>query len=166
MNDMLLMPFVEEEVRGALFQMHPLKSPGPEGYNAGFYQKSWNIMCKEVCTAVLHFLNGGEFDRAINSTHIVLIPKVSSPSKVTEFMPISLCNVVYNIIAKVLANRLKRVSPLVISSEQSAFILGRLITDNILVAFEALHTMDTQIKGKNGYMALKLDMSKANDRVE
>jgi hypothetical protein len=137
MNDMLLMPFVEEEVWGALFQKHPLKSPGPDGYNAGFYQKSWNIMCKEVCNAVLHFLNGGEFDRAINSTHNVLIPKVSSPSRVTKFRPISLCSVLYKIFAKVLTNRLKKVLPLVISSEQSAFIPGRLITYNIIVAFRS-----------------------------
>jgi hypothetical protein len=166
MNRLLLLPFVEDEVRNALFQMHPLKSPGPDGYNAGFYQKAWHITSKEVCIAVLHFLNGGEFDRDINSTHIVLIPKVSSPSKVTEFRPISLCNVIYKLIAKILANRLKKVLPFVISSEQSAFIPGRLITDNILVAFEALHTMDTRIKGKDGFMAIKLDMSKAYDRVE
>lgn len=73
---------------------------------------------------------------------------------------------IYKIIAKVLANRLKRVLPFIISFTQSAFISSRLITDNILVAFEALHTMDGRMKVKEGFMALKLDMSKAYDRVE
>jgi hypothetical protein len=66
----------------------------------------------------------------------------------------------------VLANRLKLILPYVISPEQSAFIPGRLITDNILVAFETLHIMDTRLKGKEGFMALKLDMSKAYDSIK
>jgi len=74
--------------------------------------------------------------------------------------------VLNKIIAKVLANRLKLILPYVISPEQSAFIPGRLITDNILVAFETLHIMDTRLKGKEGFMALKLDMSKAYDSIK
>lgn len=92
---------MEEEVCLALSQMHPLKSPRADGYLAIFYQKSWPAIGQEICKAVLHFLNGGSFDEAINSKNIVLIPKVTSPTTLTEYRPISLCNVLYKFIAKV-----------------------------------------------------------------
>lgn len=102
----------------------------------------------------------------MNSSYIALIPKSTNPVSVMDFRPISLCNVLYKLILKVLANRLKKVLPIIISPNQSAFILGRLITDNILAAYETLHMMHTRMFGKKGYMAIKLDMSKAYDRVE
>jgi hypothetical protein len=120
MNSKLLRPFTEEEVGLALSQMHPLKSPSPDGFSAGFFQKEWTTVGREVTRATLSFLNGGPFDPAINATNICFIPKVSSPETVKDYRPISLCNVVYKLISKVLANRLKTVLPLIISPEQSA----------------------------------------------
>jgi hypothetical protein len=115
----------------------------------------------DVGKAVLDFLNHGIFVPSLNSTNIVLIPKNKSPTRVTDYRPISLCNVLYKLIAKVLANRMKKMLHSIISPNQSAFVPGRLITDNVIVAFEALHSMNTRLKGRKGYLALKLDMSKA-----
>ena len=111
-------------------------------------------------------MNSGILPSSINHTFITLIPKVDSPKLVTKFHPISLCNFLYKIFSKVLANRLKKFLPNLITKHQSAFAKNRLITNNILVAFETLHCMKNQTSGKTGCMALKLDMSKAYDRVE
>jgi hypothetical protein len=166
MNALLSAVFTPEEVDQALDQMHPLKSPGPDSFGASFYQKHWQIVGDEVRKAVLDYLNLGIFDQSINSTYIALIPKLTTASCVSEFKPISLCNVLYKLISKVLANRLKQVLPSVISPYQSAFVPGWLIIDNVLATYEALHSMKTCMRGKKGYMVVKLDMSKAYDRVE
>jgi hypothetical protein len=120
----------------------------------------------EVFAAILSFLNTGNMDPCINTTHIALIPKVATLGCVTDFRPISLCNVIYKLISKVLANRLKVVLPDIISCFQSAFIPGRMINDNILAAYETMHFMQTRMWSKVGFMGLKIDMSKAYDRVE
>ena len=94
---------------------------------------------------------------------LLLSQKLKIQKKISDFRPISLCNVIYKIVSKILANRLKRVLALVVSESQRAFVPGRLITDNVRVAFEVMHSMSLK---RRGQMAIKLDMSKAYDRVE
>ena len=83
-----------------------------------------------------------------------------------DLRPIALYNVLYKIISKKLANRLKILLPSIISDAQCAFIPGRLIFDNIMIAFEFLHYMKRKLQGKDGYVAMKIDISKAYDRIE
>ena len=123
-------------------------------------------MGDEVCCVILDILNSGVVPHDMNLTHAVLIPKIKNPTCVTDFQPISLSNVLYKIISKVLANRLKIFLPLITGPTQSTFIPRCLITDNILAAYETLHTMHTGMWGKKGFMAVKLDINKAYDRME
>lgn len=113
--------------------MAPMKAPGPDGFPACFFQQSWDTVQNEVCDATLYFFNTGILDEKINVTNTALIPKVPNPLFVIDFRPIRLCNVLYKLISKVLPNRLKGLLSAIISSSQSAFIPGRLITDNMLV---------------------------------
>jgi hypothetical protein len=166
MNDGLLKPFEEKEIKEALFQMFPTKAPGPDGFPAHFFQRHWDVCGTEVTSVVLRILRGEDDPSVINNTFIVLIPKVASPEELGQFRPISLCNVLYKIASKVAANRLKVILPEIISEEQSAFVPGRLITDNIISAFECLHFMKRKRAKEARCCALKLDMKKAYDRVE
>ena len=129
-----------------------------------FFLHFWPTIGNVVTKTVLDSLNLGIIPPKFNESHIVLVPKIKDPKKIIEFRPISLCNVVYKLASKTLANRLKKVLPKIISDSQSAFVHGRLITDNVLVTFETMHHINQKRGGKIGEMALKLNMSKAYDR--
>ncbi|XP_071933651.1 uncharacterized protein [Coffea arabica] len=138
MNRELTRNVSEQEISKAVFSMHPHKSPGPDG----------------------HLL------KSVNETLISLIPKTNTASSISDFRPISLCNVLYKIISKVLTNRFKLVLSACISHSQSAFVPERQILDNVLIAHECIHFLKNKRVGRDGFMAIKLDMSKAYDRVE
>ncbi|KAK3229640.1 hypothetical protein Dsin_001521 [Dipteronia sinensis] len=149
----------------AVFDMSPTKAPGLDGLLALFYQKFWDRLRSSITRACLNCLNDGESLASVNATLICLILKTQVAYRITEFRPISLCNVIYKIVIKSMANRFCMVLGDVIYETQSAFILGRLISDNAIIGFECIHALRKK-KLKDGSMALKLDMSKAYDRVE
>ena len=111
------------------------------------------------------FFHSGSLLKSLNQTFLTLIPKVNFPVDVSHFRPISLCNVIYKIISKILVSRLKPFMDMLITPYQNAFIQGRNITNNILLAYEIFDTLRKKKGRKKGYGALKIDMCKAYDRV-
>ena len=111
MNDNLTAPVSEWEIKLALFAMHPEKAPGPDGMTALFYQKFWDIVKDDLTLMVNKFLFEGTMANGLNDTNICLIPKTTRSNEMAQFRPISLCNVSYKIISKVLCQRLKKVLP-------------------------------------------------------
>ncbi|KAM6574521.1 hypothetical protein CsatA_022848 [Cannabis sativa] len=165
-NEYLIAPFTKDDVVQAMRDIHPHKAPGNDGMPGLFHRKFWPIIGEDVTTVCLGILNEGKSVEAINDTLICLIPKLPKPIQMSEFRPISLCNVVYKIVAKCLAGRMKHSLHQAISEVQSAFVRGRLIQDNAIIGYESLHSMKMKRFGNGNKMALKLDMSKAYDRVE
>ena len=164
-NEQICMIPTDLEIKEVLFSMGSLKSPGPDGFPPLFFKHYWNIVNKEVTEAVKNFFSSGRLLQQLNHTFITLIPKVVGVARVNQFRPISLYNVVYKVISKILAQRLKVLLPKIVSPWQGAFVPGRVIQDNTIIAQEVIHVMKRS-KGKQGYMALKMDMEKAYDRTE
>ena len=158
--------FQAQEVYQALKRMAPLTAPSLDDMSPIFYKSFCHIVGEEVIVVVLKALHTSIILEVINTTFISLIPKIKNPKKASNFQPISLCNVIYKLVAKVVANCLKKFLVKSVPDSQSAFMSGQLITDNILMAFETLHYLKRKTTGKFGCMALKLDMSKAYDLVE
>ena len=154
-NRYLLNPFEEEEVKTAPFSMHPDKAPGPDGVNLGFFQTYWDIVGEQVTSACLDCLQICRLPLGINDTTLVLISKKEKSTKLPDLRPISLCNIIYKIIAKVLANRLKHVLPSIILVTQSTFILGRLITNNIMIAHEVNHYLKKETAREAWFLSIE-----------
>ncbi|KAH1083924.1 hypothetical protein J1N35_023685 [Gossypium stocksii] len=166
MNESLLKAFLEEEIVSAVKMMEPLKVPGVNGFPVMFLQRYWHIIGPKISSYCLSILRRESQFQDINRTHIVLLPKVEKPRFLSQFCPISLCTVMYKIVAKVVVNRMSTILGEVIDEAQGAFIPGRLISDNVLIAYEIFHSLKRKKTGNTGNFALKLDMSKAYDRVE
>ena len=164
-QQLLDMPVTNEEIERAIFQMGPHKAPGPNRIPAFFFQEFWDIVKQDILLSVKAFFHSGSLLKSLNHTYITLIPKMNNHDEVTHFRPISLCNVTYKIISKILVNRLKPLMDKLISPFQNAFIQGRSITDNILLAHEIFDTLKKKKGRKKGFGVWKIDMNKAYDRV-
>ncbi|XP_042016222.1 uncharacterized protein LOC121764232 [Salvia splendens] len=162
--DLLEKAPVAEEVRQIIFSMNVDSATGPDGYSALFFQSCWDIIGGDVTEAVLDFFGGSQIPRGIAATLIVLVPKKKNPTRWAEFRPISLCNVMNKIISKLLASRMAPLLPLLTVPNQSGFVKGRLLSDNVLLAKELFHEIWKGVTSPN--MVLKLDMEKAYDRVQ
>ncbi|XP_071903090.1 uncharacterized protein [Coffea arabica] len=166
MNRDLTKDVEEEEIKTAFFSMEPNKAPGSDGMSPLFFQKFWNSINQDLVSAIQGFFHNNIILKAINHTIISLIPKVDCPSEIKQFRPISLCQVVYKALAKIRVNRLKPFLSKCISKNQSAFVPDGQIIDNVILSHELLHFLKNKRQGRAGMMAVKLNMSKAYDRVE
>ncbi|KAL2231101.1 UNVERIFIED_CONTAM: hypothetical protein Sindi_1704500 [Sesamum indicum] len=160
----LLLPFSPDDVKQAVFDIAEDKAPGPDGYSSGFFKATWPVVGEEVTRAVLDFFTTEKLLKQINSTILTLIPKVHTPMSVNDFRPISCCNVLYKIIAKLLVQRLSSLLDKIISPCQTAFIPGRSIGDNIMLAQELFSGYNQMRLPPR--CALKVDIRKAYDTVE
>lgn len=158
--------YTEKEVHDTIKSLKSNSAPGPDGISALFYQKYWDIIGNDILDFVLNILNNGGNIANINHTLICLIPKINSPNFPSDFRPISLCNVILKIVTKTIANRIKQILPNIINEFQSAFLPGRLISDNSLIAFETFHYIRKPRKKNNGHVGIKLDVAKAYDSLE
>jgi len=121
-NVSFMQPFTKDEFRVAIFSMHSDKCPGPDGYSPGFYQHFWDLCSDNILTECCSWLDIGQFPATLNMTNVALIPKGNTQITMKDWRPIPLCNVLYKLISKVLANRLKRVLPHCIFDSQSTFV--------------------------------------------
>lgn len=162
-NASLLAPITLSELQGVVFGLSSDSAPGPDGFSGRFFTKFWDLISSELLDAVTDFLAGAPMPKAVASVFLTLIPKKLSVVSFTDYRPISLCNFLNKVFTRLLTGRLKPLLPNLISSEQSAFLPGRDISDNILLAQDLTQLLDHKARGSN--VILKLDMMKAFDRV-
>lgn len=166
MNDVLRRAVEESEIKVAVSQLGNLKAPGPNGFQGVFYQNFWEIISPKVFGMAAECLNGEVSPNLINSMNIILIPEVPHLESMNQLRPINLCNYSFKVLSKILAYRLKTFLPELIPPSQNAFIQGRQINDNIILAHEVFHFLKLR-KAKHMFeLGIKLAMNKAYDRVE
>ncbi|XP_021995747.1 uncharacterized protein LOC110892919 [Helianthus annuus] len=162
--DNMIRSITVDEIKSAIFAIGNDKAPGPDGYTAAFFKRSWDIVGTDVTNAVMDFFISGRLLQEINHTLIVLLPKMTTPTTVKDFRPIACCNVIYKCISKILSDRLKVALNDIVSINQSAFVPGRKISDNILLTQELMHNYHKDYGPPR--CAFKVDIQKAYDTVD
>ncbi|XP_059285024.1 uncharacterized protein LOC132038365 [Lycium ferocissimum] len=162
-NNMLIAIPTMQEIRDNVFSIDKDSAPGPDGLSGCFYQTTWSIICNDLHRVIEAFFQGAKLPKLFTHTCLFMIPKIDHPQKFSNLRPISLCNVSSTLISKILNNRIATILPKIISKNQSGFIKGRAITENILLAQEIINDINKPSRGGN--VVIKLDMAKAYDRV-
>lgn len=158
-------PVTDEEIRSTIGFMGNFKAPGSDGLQAIFYKSQWSIVGPAVCSLIKAIFQEPSKVSELNETLITLVPKVEPVTSIKEMRPISLCNVTYKAVTKILSQRLRVMLDKLISPVQCSFVPNRQSRDNIIITQEVIHSMKAK-KGAVGWMAIKLDLEKAYDRLK
>lgn len=126
----------EEEIRKVIFSMPSNKSPSPNEFQCEFFKTTWYVLAHAFIVSVQSVFRFGFLPKGVNSTILALIPKKIHSMEMREYIPIACCNVLYKVVSKILANRVKMILPRIVSDNQFAFVKRRLRMENVLLASE------------------------------
>lgn len=153
-----------EEIRKVLFAMPNNKSLGPDGFSCEFFKTTWSVVSQDFIIVVQSVFRFGFLPKGVNSTILALVPKKLDSMEMKDYRPIACCKVLYKVVSKILANRLKQLLPRIISENQSAFVKGRLLMENMLLASELVKDYHSDMVSSRCVM--KIDISKAFESVQ
>lgn len=159
----LIRPVQAEEIKSVLFAMPTNKAPDPDSFPMEFYKEAWHVIGRDFVTVIQSFFLHGLLPRSVNATLLSLVPETMDPKRMADYCPIACCNVMYKVISKILARRLKATLPTTIELNQCAFVQGRLLLENVLLATEVVK--DYHKSNISSRSAIKLDILKAFDSV-
>lgn len=152
-----------EEIQSLMFKLNPNKSPGPDGLTSGFFKASWDVLGSEVISAVQQFFVSGFLPATANATILTLVPKFTGATKIKEFRPIACLNTIYKLISRLLVRRIKPILQQLILPSHTAFIKGRLIVENSVLASELVNGYHKNKGSKR--ITIKVDIAKAFDTL-
>ncbi|KAK4380914.1 hypothetical protein Sango_3020500 [Sesamum angolense] len=162
--DLISAAVTQTEIKEAIFDIDEDSAPGPDGYTSAFFKAAWPVVGEDISEAVNEFFRTGRLLKQINATLLVLIPKVQMPSQVSDYRSIAYCNVLYKTISKIIVKRMQTILHQLIDYSHNAFVPGRIISDDILLAQELLAGYNQARLPPR--CTIKVDLKKAYDTVE
>ena len=164
-KDNLIKDVTYDEIKVGLWSLKAFKALGVDGLHAGFFQIFWHEVNESICKEVGSIFSSGVMPEYLNRTLIAFVPKCHNLKTINSYRPNSLCNTIYKVVTKIIVARICPLLSNLISLVQAAFVPARRGLDNVLIAQELIHSIDKK-KGRMGYMAIKMDLEKAYDRLE
>ena len=155
----------DSKILSTLRSMHPLKSPGPDGFHAQFFLNNWQVVGVETTEFIQTIFITSRIPMDLTWVKLFLIPKAPNLESVYQFRHISVCNTLYKLLTKILINRLKPFLHAMIHPSQAGFVPGSRVTDNYIITQELIHYI-SQRKGNTHLMAAKIDLDKAYGKLE